>query len=511
MKRLLGRWLCSPAGRYWRNTAGSIALAFGVSLPVLMGAVGMSLDMGQAYLVRQRLATALDASALAGAAMATEEDEIREKVEKFFAMNYPPEKIGTTYDLEVSVEGDEVIVTASADFDTNFMRILGIDTFSVDEETIVVREVRGLEVALVLDITGSMGTDMGGGYTRIQALRDAASSFVEILFSRTQDPENVKIGLVPYSTSVNVGSYGVGKNPDGSDWEDGPDVGRGFVTDMNGTPLTWSNYTTSTSSTTRWFGCVVEENDDGWDVTSGDNDPYPNDVVSLRVAGEDTGDGIDVTDHEGPWPYYMYESWQRSTACTSAPDRQSCGWSGSTYRCYCHLRYNPPSQNCPRSRVVPLTSDEDALLASINGYSAYGNTMGNIGMLWGYRLLSPEFPFQQGAAWGDTNWRKVIILMTDGVNTMDSNYSALWRTRAHNLDANDLDDRLEETCAGVKNIHGVLVYTITFDDGVDDATKDIYRRCATTPAQYYDAPSSDELIEVFETISRELANLHIRS
>ena len=161
--------------------------------------------------------------------------------------------------------------------------------------------------------------------------------------------------------------------------------------------------------------------------------------------------------------------------------------------------------------MVPLTSDEEALLDSIDGYSAYGNTMGNIGMLWGYRLLSPEFPFQQGAAWSDSNWRKVIILMTDGVNTMDSNYSALWRTRAHDLDATDLDDRLEETCAGVKDIHGVLVYTITFDDGVDDDTKAIYRQCATTPAQYYDAPSSDELIEVFETISRELANLHIRS
>lgn len=161
--------------------------------------------------------------------------------------------------------------------------------------------------------------------------------------------------------------------------------------------------------------------------------------------------------------------------------------------------------------MTPLTSDQDELLDSIATFQAYGNTMGNIGMLWGYRVLSPEYPFQQAAPWGDKEWRKVIIMMTDGVNTMDSQYSAFWRTRRHDLGTDDQNERFAESCETMKEVKGVLIYTVTFAGGVDANTKAYYRNCATTPAQYYDAPSQDELIDVFEKISRELANLHIRS
>ena len=244
---------------YWRSNAGSIVTAFALSLPVVVGSVGMSLDMGQAYLVRQRLGAALDASALAGAAMATDEEEIRARVDEFFALNYPEEKIGTAYDLAVEVDGEEIIVSASADFNTAFMRVLGIRTFTVSQQTVVVREVRGLEVALVLDVTTSMAED-----DNIVALREAASNFVEILFERTNDPEAIKISLVPYSSSVNVGPYGVGLTPEGDDFEDGEDTGRGFVVDWAGNDLSPDLYTSNhNSNAPRWYGCVVEANDDG--------------------------------------------------------------------------------------------------------------------------------------------------------------------------------------------------------------------------------------------------------
>ncbi|MBU0800809.1 MAG: pilus assembly protein [Alphaproteobacteria bacterium] len=486
---------------YLHDRSASIMMSFALALPILLGSVGMSLDMGQAYLVRQRLAGALDASALAGAAMATEQDEIAANVQEFFDLNYPARKIGTAYDLDVLVDGDEVIVSARADFDTAFMRILGIEKLTIYEESIVVREVRGLEVALVVDVTGSMSTN-----NNISTLRQASTSFVEILFDRTSDPEAIKIGIVPYSTSVNVGPYGVGRTPDGEDFEDGEDVGVGFVVDWNGNDLNPSQYTTNYNHTSRWYGCVVEANDDGWDDNDNSNDPYPNDVIKLR---DDEDPELKILDHEGPWPIYRYENYARNASACG----QTCTGSGRNRRCtdnYCHYTHTYPNTNCPRSHIVPLTSDEDELLDAISGFTAYGNTMGNIGMTWGYRVLSPEFPFQQGAPWNDTEWRKVIIMMTDGQNTMDNTYSAYWRTRRHDLGTDDQNERFLETCNQMKTAKGVLIYTVTFAGGVDDDTKDFYRQCATSPAQYYDAPSQQELIDVFETISRELANLHLR-
>jgi Flp pilus assembly protein TadG len=486
---------------YFCDDLGTILIAFCVALPILLTSMGMSLDLGRAYLVRQRLSGALDASALAGAAMATDQASIEERVAEFFELNYPVEKIGTPYNLEVTVDGDEIIVSASADLNTAFMHVVGIKKFTIFEKSIVVREVRGLEVALVLDVTGSMSTN-----NNIASLRTASRNFVNILFSRTSRPEAIKIGLVPYSTSVNVGPYGVGRNPNGTPFVDGDDVGEIFVTDMQGNNLNPSNYTTNANSAApRWYGCVIEANDQGWNGNSNYNDPYPNDVIALR---DEYDPALKILDHEGPWPAYNYEVYGRNAACG-----ETCTGSGRNRVCtqnICHYTYNPPSQNCPRSFITPLTSNQQVLLTAINGFTAYGNTMGNIGMLWGYRILSPEPPFQQGADWEDNEWRKVIIMMTDGMNTMDANYSAYWRTRNHRLNTNDMNERFLDTCDAIKSIKGVIIYTVTFAGGVDRVTKEFYRRCATSAAQYYDAPSQAELIEVFEKISRELANLHLK-
>ena len=209
----------------------------------------------------------------------------------------------------------------------------------------------------------------------------------------------------------------------------------------------------------------------------------------------------------------MYENYGSNAACGSY---QQCTGSGRNRRCNtynytCHYPRNPPSYYCPRTVVVPLTSDEDQLQDAIDTLTPHGYTLGNYGMTWGFRMLSPEFPFQQGAAWDNPEWRKVIIMMTDGDNTMEQNYTAYWRTRRHDIEPEDLNERFAETCETMKTVKGVLIYTITFANGLDPETKDYYRNCATTPAQYYDAPSQEELIDVFENISRELANLHIRS
>ena len=75
--------------------------------------------------------------------------------------------------------------------------------------------------------------------------------------------------------------------------------------------------------------------------------------------------------------------------------------------------------------------------------------------------------------------------------------------------AGDLDDRLVDTCDNMK-ASGILIYTVTFDDGVDQDTKDLYEDCASTVANYHDAPTQQDLEDVFEQIARELSNLHIK-
>ncbi len=496
---------------YWIEVGATIAIMFALMAPVLIGAAGMSLDYSQAYLVRQRLAQALDAAALAAAAAATDQETINQKVQEFFDANYPEEKLGFTFDPEVQVVGDQVFVTGTARFDTMFLRVLGIEHINVEASTTVMREVQGLEVALVLDNTGSMSTN-----NNIQALKDGTVNFINILFDSTTNPDFIRIGMVPYSNSVRVARYGLGKNPDGTTYEDG-DV---FVTLPSGT-----SYTTSKSSSSGWYGCVVEHKQVDYDAAathvsgssgqlwrSGTN--WKGHGWNPAITSNDPYDYDTFDNYEGNWDIYMFgkviTSGQQcsGTGYSSSRCSNCTGGSSTCASSYCFCRNSEPNQGCPHAMVKPLSSDRQALLDHVATMSTDGNTLGNIGMAWGARVISPEAPFEEAHDWDNPYWKKAVLMMTDGDNTENGTYSSYWFTNKNNMSVTKFNNRFAETCEDLKE-KGVTVYTVTFASGISEGTKDYYRECATSVDHYFDAPTQAELVDVFERIARELSNLHI--
>lgn len=439
---------------FLKSNLGVAAVVFGITVPLLVTGVGVSVDLAQSYLVRERLSHAVDAAALAAAASSSDDpDEIEEKVNDFIEANYPPDKVGFTMDIDVEQSGDVLSVNATARLDTAFMKVVGQPHVDVYVESEVQREVKAIEVVLVMDTTGSMSTN-----NNIATLRTAAANFVNTMFSRTNDIEYLKIGLVPFSSSVNVGRYGLGKTPAGLTYDDP------FM-------LNPQNLAYSTTDTTKWMGCVVE----------GD---YPD----------------DIEDHEGPWQMYRY--CRNPTTDAAICDRT---YNSKTKKYTANQNAN---YLCPKTPVVPLTNNQTELLTTISKLKAEGNTYIGNGLTWGLRLISPEFPFQEGVEWGNEDWKKAIILMTDGLNTMHQYYSIYGPTADHDITPDDLNDRMMEVCEMLKDKE-VLVYTITFDEGVDDDTKDMFKECATEPNMWYDAPTQAKLIEVYGKIAKELSNLHL--
>lgn len=475
--------------KYYRNTRAAIVVLFALMAPLIIGSVGMALDFAQAYLVQQRLAQAIDAAALAGAAMSNDASVIEQKVEDFFEANYPPEKLGATFDPTVTVNGNEVTVTGRAQYSTFFLGVIGVDEIDVNAETVVQREVKGIEVVLVLDNTGSMGTN-----NNIGKLRTATCEFIEILYG-TYDSEDtsdcldrygssvvaenefVKIGLVPFATSVNVGPYGLGYDDAGDDY------GTAFLNNPLG--LTFSN--------------------------DGDTD----------VCAIEEDDGSDVQDQSGPW--YMYR-WCRdkdddSAQCNYYDDYvcDSYNSSGSSCQSWSYSLgakgvYRAPHYRCPKAAVLPLTEDMTALKDRVNEMEANGSTFGNIGMVWGWRMLSPDAPFTEGVDWDNDAWRKVIVMMTDGDNVRSSPYGAFGVNGTHTVSSSSvLDDRLEDVCENMDAQDDVTVYTITFDTGgIDADTEALYEGCASNGGSHEHVTTSNELIKVFRDIAQELSNLHIK-
>jgi len=428
----------------------AVSVLFAVALLPMFAAAGMAVDMGRAYLVKQRLGVAADAAGLAVASSYEEGVDMQGTLDEYFNKNFVETSLSTAGDPSYSIVGNTVNVTASAEVQMTLMKALGYDSISVQVTSQSLFAVNGMEVVMVLDNTGSMGG------TKMTSLKAAANDLVDILLEGANG--NVKIGLVPFTALVNVGT----------NFEDM--AVPSFISPAS-TTYNWGNDS--------WWGCVMAR-------------PYPNDV-------EDTD-----ADAGGRWtPFYWQDDgnndWYYDGAYhadTTAPSSKG------------------PNKYCPNA-VTPLTDNHFVLNTAINSMYAYGPTHVNVGAIWGWRLISPEAPFTQGVAYGTENHTKAIILLTDGENTAYSYVKSAYdypsvgvtgTTSAAGV-AEEMDDRLEETCTNIKS-EGILVYSITFD--VDTVgIKNLMQGCATDADRYFNSPTEDELKRTFREIAKELKEIRL--
>ena len=187
--------------RFRTDRRGNFATIFALSAIPLVVAAGAAIDISRAYIVENRLNAALDAAALAvGGATGKTQAQLEEIAQAYFDANYPAEKLGVPGAVMVVQSGSDVILTASAELPTSLMGIVGIDTLSVGASSQVTRQGRKLELALVLDVTGSMSS---GG--RMTALKDAAKLLLQILEDSGAPEGEIKVSIVPFDTAINVG------------------------------------------------------------------------------------------------------------------------------------------------------------------------------------------------------------------------------------------------------------------------------------------------------------------
>lgn len=200
------------AHRLASETRGNVAMIFGLSLPVLILMTMGGVDINRASTVRVNLQDALDAAALTAARSSYTRNEDIQRVGlaalRANLKNYPQiilREGDTTFVLNSS---DVVVANAKVDVKTIVANIFlppygkfMDDYIKVGAHSEVDRSSRNVEVALVLDVTGSMQGD------RISALIQASKDLVDLVVQAQQTPYYSKVALVPYSNSVNPGSY----------------------------------------------------------------------------------------------------------------------------------------------------------------------------------------------------------------------------------------------------------------------------------------------------------------
>lgn len=232
--------------RLGEHRGGNVAIIFGLAaIPVIVGA-GIAMDTTRAYMVKLRLGAALDAAALAVGSQSNQgATALNTILNNYFYNNYcksVPSGASVTSctstvatETGISVQPTSDITAATVNFSaqatvpTIFMRLVGINNLNVSV-TAQTTKFPGMEIALVLDNTGSMlcgGTaTAASGYSgcnngtitsdtscanssnqsRICTLIPAAQQFVATIQNAITAPQSIYISIVPYVTNVNVGN-----------------------------------------------------------------------------------------------------------------------------------------------------------------------------------------------------------------------------------------------------------------------------------------------------------------
>lgn len=189
---------------------GATILLLVVVLTVLIGMVAFAVDLGRMYLVRSQLQTAVDAGALGATLQLKRDDQdidaAMERAHEFIEYNrvgwfvtVPEDAIEVVpgkWDSDTknfSTEGDFNAVSVSANLQNEplfLAAFLGSRKFGVPRAAIASSDPDPMDIMMVLDLSGSM-EDEG----RIEALRDAAPAFVDVI-EKAGDKD--QIGVMGY-------------------------------------------------------------------------------------------------------------------------------------------------------------------------------------------------------------------------------------------------------------------------------------------------------------------------
>jgi len=197
-----------------RDRRGNFATMFIVLSVPLFLAASLSLDTARMFAVHNKLTFAVDAAALATTQGLTlgdiSLDDASSAVRKYLDANLDGRSLQaaevTVDSITVDKVNRSVQIKAHAMMPMTFTGIVGYDRHRVDAVSKAQYSNTEVEVVMALDVTGSMGNRIGGWGTptKLQALKDAASSGLTTLFADLNPDDRVRVGLVPYSEAVNA-------------------------------------------------------------------------------------------------------------------------------------------------------------------------------------------------------------------------------------------------------------------------------------------------------------------
>jgi Flp pilus assembly protein TadG len=465
---------------FWRSESGNFAMMTAVILPALLAGVGVAIDTANIVNSKSRLQNIVDSAVLAASQENASDKERRDLFDSFVASQGANFIVGAAQTRLIIDEGlNYVQLTGHVEARIGLFLMDRFGNQDITVSATTFRSTKTLEIAMVLDNTGSMGQ------AGIDALKRASKALVTAVDNNGDPRQEVHIGVVPFVTAVNINAEGFDE-----DWIDtrGEALYNGwnFISDqmrnvrLAQTPAqrsadltnaardaivnNWEHrglMTCSTSQTgaladdmrrvcanvkkyphhqelfrqsgTSWKGCV-EARPAPYNLDLTPPDPAKPDTLfvpyfapSEPAAQRMTNGGNDGSRFNNVWLDHKTVNLsldqdatrhvvQRSTLKYVIEDMTGNRKPGRSVKDTHNLTIGP-NRACP-TPITPLTTDMAKVNAGIDAMQFWNGSGTNIseGLAWGWRLLSPGEPFAGAAPFEAENVSKFLVLMTDGTN-----------------------------------------------------------------------------------------------
>jgi Mg-chelatase subunit ChlD len=449
-----------------RDERGSVAIITCLCIVVIMGMVGAAVDYSRLTTVRRELQAFADLSLVAAVTQVkntTDMAAYQQVADTYFATNWATKQRQGTAAIALSSGGDnELTGVATTTLPMTFMKILGFPSVDLAASASLVYGQNSAEVALVLDTTGSMS---GQPMTDLQA---ASKVLLDTAYAAPGADTKVKFSVVPFAQYVNVGTQ-----------------------NRNAIWMSVPNNSTTSSNVCTWNSPIISQSN------------------CQTKTGIWYNDGVPVS-----YQYQQCDNVYGAPVQTCGPQTTTSTWNGCAgSRAYPQDNSAAVTSSQPvpgvmdvgcGSEVLRLTTNRSQIDQTISSLVATGETYIPSGLIWGWRTLSPDAPYSDATAYsGAAVARKVLILMTDGANTRSPNYPD-----HEGYDVTTANTLMAETCTAIK-AQKINVFTVAFNVN-DQAAKDRLSACASSPAQFYDAPTADALKTAFGKVGQTLSAIYLK-
>jgi Flp pilus assembly protein TadG len=181
-------------------------------------------------------------------------------------------------------------------------------------------------------------------------------------------------------------------------------------------------------------------------------------------------------------------------------------------KAYCNSSSNPTLEP-----IMPMTYNWSGLKTAVNAMQPTGSTDQSVGLAWAWQSLLTTGPIPAPAEDPNTTYNRVIIILSDGLNTEDrwpANGNGQTQTTTNGV--GNIDTRQAQQCANIKAATDssgkpmFTVYTIQVDtSSPPDPVSTVLQNCASDPTKFFKLTNSNQIATTFTTIGTALSQLRV--